>query len=91
MRLHEDRVFQDILFCRDLFSMGLEALDIAFDSLFHHRDGLFDGVPIGDAALESGDHRGESPFRFLSQENTVTDLVHEDHPNRIVRMDPSSL
>jgi len=91
MRLHENRVFQDILFRRNLFSMGLEALDVALDRLFHHVDGLFNGVPVGDAALKGGNHGCESPFRFLPQENTVTDLVHEDHLNRIVRMDPSSL
>jgi len=78
-------------FGRDLFSVGLEALDVAFDSLFHYLNGLFNGVAVRDAALEGGDNGGESPFRFLPEKNTITDLFHDDHLNRIVRMNLCSL
>ena len=78
-------------FRRDIFPVGPEALDVALDRLFHHINGLLNGFPVGDTALEGGDNSGESPFRFLPQENTVTDLVHKDHPNRIIRMNRCSL
>jgi hypothetical protein len=71
--------------------VGPEALDVALDSLFHHIDSLFDGIAVGDATLEGGDNSGESPFRFFPQENTVTDLVHKDHPDRSVYMNQCSL
>ena len=90
MRLHEDCIFQDILFRRDLFSVGLETLDIANDGLSHHFDGFIDSAAVGDTALERGNDGSESPLRFFPQENAVTDRFHEDHPNRIVRRDPSS-
>jgi len=91
MRLHEDRVFQDILFGRDLFSVGLEALHKTFDCFFHYLNGLSNSVAVRDAALEGGDNGGESPFRFLPEKNTITDLFLDDHLNRIVRMNLCSL
>ena len=81
MGLHEDRVFQDILLCRNILPVGLEALKVSLDGFPGHLDGLFDGVAVRDATWQGRDYGGISPFRFLPEQDSVADLFHGESPS----------
>lgn len=79
MGLHEDRVLQDILLRRNLFPVGLEALEIPLDGLPGHFNGFLDGIAVGNATRQGRDDGSVPPFRFFPQQDSVADLFHDDH------------
>jgi hypothetical protein len=72
--------------------VGLEALEIAFDSLPGHIDGFFDGIAVRDATgqgfrlILSGFDRGILAAYFFPghRDETITRLVQLSPTSRII-------